>query len=268
MLHYVRRGGGRPLVLLHGFMGGSGYWARQLESWAGQFDVIAPDLPGFAGSAMLDPCRSIESMARSVLHFLDELRIGRILLLGHSMGGMVAQQMALDEPDRICKVVLYGTSPTGALPGRFEPIDASIERLRRDGVAATARMIVGTWFRDGCKHERHDLCVRAGEGASLEAAVAALQALSSWDVRPMLAQVQVPALVISGDQDRSCPPEQAYRLWRSLRNGSLCIIPGSAHAAHLEQPEIFDLAVMGFLLRDASSTRCTLALPASNLRAS
>jgi pimeloyl-ACP methyl ester carboxylesterase len=247
MLNYRRAGKGPSLVLLHGFMGGSGYWQHQLDHWSNAFDVIAPDLPGFAGSATEPPCRSIQAMAQCVLDALDEIGVGDFLLLGHSMGGMVAQEIAAHAGSRTRKLVLYGTGSTGVLPGRFETIETSIARLHDEGVDATGKRIAATWFVAGEQAQAYSLCRQAGRGTTTQAAAAALTALQSWDGRRQLADLQMAVLVISGDGDRSCSPARAYELWSSIAQCSLCIIPRSGHATHLEAPEQFDLAVRGFL---------------------
>src|SRR4029079_4406330 len=90
MLHYRRHGNGTPLIMQHGFLGGSGYWVPQFPAFGKVFDIIAPDLPGFAGSAAELAQDSIEGMAAAVIGLVDALGIDRFHLLGHSMGGMVA----------------------------------------------------------------------------------------------------------------------------------------------------------------------------------
>jgi pimeloyl-ACP methyl ester carboxylesterase len=248
MLNFHRKGHGSTLVLLHGFLGGCGYWQRQLQEWSAVFDVIAVDLPGFAGSANEVPCSSIGEMAQRVLCTLDALGVDDFQLVGHSMGGMVAQEIASREAGRVSKLVLYGTGSTGILPGRFETIDTSIARLHQDGVVTTANRIVATWFIDGDQAQAYSLCVHSGAGTTMEAAAAALEALRAWNGQPRLGELRMPVLVITGDSDRSCSPARAYDLWSSIESSRLCIVPRAAHAAHLEAPELFDLAVTGFLV--------------------
>ena len=131
MLHYRRYGKGTHLIMQHGFLGGSGYWVPQLPALGNSFDIVAPDLPGFAGSTAQPAQDSIEGMAAAVMALIDTLDINRFHLLGHSMGGMVAQQIALDHPRRLEKLVLYGTASLGDLPKRFETLQASRARIQR-----------------------------------------------------------------------------------------------------------------------------------------
>ena len=130
------------------------------------------------------------------------------------MGSMVALQIALDHPERLERVVLYGSACTGNLPDRFEPFEATIARLERLGVDACADFIVPTWFVDGEAAPYYTMCRDAGRGLHTETAIRTLRAFGEWDVCERLAEVSVPALVICGDLDRSTAPAQSYRVWR------------------------------------------------------
>jgi pimeloyl-ACP methyl ester carboxylesterase len=248
VLHYRRYGKGTPLIMQHGFLGGSGYWVPQFPAFGSAFDIVAPDLPGFAGSAAEPPANSIEAMAAAVMALADALEIDRFHLLGHSMGGMVAQQIALDHPHRLNKLVLYGTASLGDLPKRFETLEASRARLQREGIEACARRIVPTWFVEGEAAPYYDLCYQAGRGVTAAAAEKALAALGKWNVGARLNELRMPTLVICGDRDRSISLDQACALAQDITDSRLCIAPGCAHNVHLERPAFFAHAVREFLL--------------------
>ena len=248
MLHYRRHGKGTILVMQHGFLGGGGYWLPQLGVFGTTFDVIAPDLPGFACSTDEPVKDSIEGLAGAVVELINALGVDRFCMLGHSMGGMIAQQIALDYPDRVHKLVLYGTVPIGDLPKRFETLEASIARLESEGVEACADRIVPTWFVDGDAAPYYQLCYQAGRGTRVGAAVKALAGVMKWDVRDRLKELKMPTLVLCGDRDRSSAPDQAFALWEGIEGSQLCIAPGCAHNVHLEKPEFFNQVVRDFLL--------------------
>ena len=247
MLNYRRYGNGAPLVLQHGFLGGGGYWTPQLPAFGRHFDVIAPDFPGFAGSGHIEAPESVEGFSAALIGLLDELNVARTSLVGHSMGGMVALQTALDYPDRIERLVLYGAACTGNLPKRFETFETSITRIKHEGIEACADSIVPTWFVKGDGAPHFAMCREAGRGADVDAAVRALRALSQWDVCARLDELSAPVLVICGDRDRSTAPDQSYRLWEGIEGSQLCVVPGCAHNVHLERPDLFEAAVLEFL---------------------
>lgn len=250
-MNYARTGKGSPLVIVHGFLGGIAEWSDVAARLSPRFDVVAVDLPGFGGSAAVPPPASIGGYGKAVADLLDQLRIKNPILLGHSLGSMIVQQMALDSPRRFPKLVLYGAAATGRLPGRFETFDATIERLRRAGIAAGAEPIIASWFVAGRAHSAFAMYRRMAEQVNLEAAIAALRAVEAWDVTGRLAAIAAPALVIGGDRDRSTEPAEQLRLWRGLPAGQLCILPNCAHAAHLEVPEIFWQALARFLYAES-----------------
>ena len=249
MLEYRRGGKGPTLVLQHGFLGGSGYFAPQIAQLRQCHDVIAADLPGFAGSAAEPTPESIEGLSLSLLGFLDGLGVERFSLLGHSMGGMVALQSALDQPARIERLILYGTSASGRLPGRFETFERSIERLREEGLEATVARIAATWFVDGEAAPLYPLCLEAGRGVREEAAIACLRAMPAWDVTDRIGELKIPTLVLYGDRDRSYGHEDAVGLARGIPDARLCILPDCAHNVHLEKPALFNQVVADFLLQ-------------------
>jgi len=246
-LSYLRKGRGAPLVLVHGYLGGAAQWRAEIDRFADRFDVIAPDLPGFAGSAALPPADRIADFAASVVAFIDELGLGRITLLGHSMGGMIVQEIAATHPDRIARLILYGTGPLGLMPDRFEPLDISRERVRCDGVAQTIRRIGATWFRAGEAAQGFGIVAQLGATASEDAALAGLEAMGHWDGRGALSRITMPALVLWGDGDRSYRWPQVEALWQGLPDAALAVIPRTAHAAHLEKPGLFHAILDDFL---------------------
>ena len=250
-LPHRRAGAGPVLVLVHGYLGGSEQWMAEIDRFSDRFDVIAPDLPGFGDAADWAPCGTIGELAAAVTGLLDDLGIGLFTLLGHSMGGMVAQEAAAARPDRVERLVLYGTGPLGLMPDRFEPIDVSRERLKHDGVARTIRRIGATWFSCGREPKGLDLLVRIGSHASEAAALAGLDAMQRWDGRGALGRLTMPSLVLWGDGDRSYRWPQVEALWRGLPDARLAVIPGVSHAAHMEKPGLFHAILADFLRQKA-----------------
>ncbi|MGB3312935.1 MAG: alpha/beta hydrolase [Albidovulum sp.] len=246
-LSYRRAGTGQPLVLVHGYLGGSAQWQAEIDRFSAGYDVIAPDLPGFAASAGCNPVDRIEGFVAAIIGLLDELGVTTFMLMGHSMGGMIAQEMAARHGDRVTRLVLYGTGPLGVMPDRFETLDISRQRLRADGVAETTRRIGATWFRDGEQATGFGLVAALGAQASEAAAMGALDAMDHWDGRPAIPTLTMPSLVIWGDGDKSYRWPQTEALWRALPDAGLAVLPRAAHAAHLEKPGIFQAMLGEFL---------------------
>ena len=124
-------GKGFPLVLVHGFLGSSKMWEPQIEVLKNNYRVVTPDLPGFGRSNKVKPYNNINDMAQTILDCLKEKKIEKFYLLGHSMGGMIAQEMAKKGVSKISKLVCYSTGPSGEMPGRFETVDQSRENFKK-----------------------------------------------------------------------------------------------------------------------------------------
>ncbi|MEM5518939.1 alpha/beta fold hydrolase [Henriciella sp. AS95] len=247
-LPYLRAGSGHPLVLIHGYLGGAAQWKREIAHFSTRYDVIAPDLPGFGAASDRAGCDTIADMAKAVCALLDDLGVKEFALLGHSMGGQIAQQIAADRPMAVSKLMLYGTGPLGLMPDRFEPIEVSRQRLSADGVAHTIERIGATWLKAGRDAPCFPLLVDIGARANPQAAMAALDAMANWDGRDALAGFLMPTLVIWGDSDRSYRWPQVQSLWTSIPDVQLSVVPGTAHALHLEKPDLFNSLISDFLV--------------------
>lgn len=234
------------IVFVHGFLGGSRQWKGQAQALNG-FDVAAVDMPGFGENAHLEALDSIAANADWILSDLSQRGIETFHLVGHSMGGMVAQEIVATAPERIRRLVLYGTGATGELPGRFETIGVSKRRAEADGSIATARRIVATWFLNQSNAAAYEDCAELAEQSSLQAILAGLDAMHVWNGDARLQDINAETLVIWGDQDRTYPWRQTERLWQSIPGASLAVVPNCAHATHLEKPEIFNSVLQDFL---------------------
>ena len=243
-------GNGIPLVLVHGFLGSSDMWGPQINFFKDTFRVIAPALPGFGNSNTINSCNSIECMAKAILNLLEKKRIKKFNLLGHSMGGMIVQEMANIASEKILKLICYGTGPRGNIPGRFETIDQSREKLKINGLKSTAHRIAKTWFIEGENAKYFYLCDEAGEQTSIEAADNGLIAMKNWDGIKNLQYIKNETLIIWGDQDKAYNFNQVETLRDNIPNSDLNIIKGCSHNVHLEKPEEFNRVVEKFLKRN------------------
>lgn len=236
----------RPLVLVHGFMGGSDQWRLQ-SPLADSREVIALDLPGFGKNAHLDPIDRIDGFAAWTLAELTDRGITEFDLLGHSMGGMIVQEMVQLAPERVAKLILYGTGAAGELPERFETIETSIKRASEDGATATARRISATWFLAYEEAAEYEACAEIAQKAGLPALHAGLRAMQNWTGVGHLAQIRSNCLIIWGDRDRTYAWSQIEQLWTSIPSTQLAVIPNCAHAVHSEAPKLFNEIVERFL---------------------
>ena len=243
-------GSGIPLVLIHGFLGSSEMWTPQIEFFKDDFRVIVPALPGFGKSQAINSCDSIQCMAELILNSLELKKIKNFNLLGHSMGGMIVQEMAKLAGEKILKLICYGTGPRGNIPGRFETIDQSRKKLKINGLESTAHRISKTWFIKGDKAKYFYLCKAAGKQTSLEAADNGLVAMKNWSGVENLKNIKNETLIVWGNQDKAYNFNQVETLNNNIPNSDLKIVDGCSHNVHLEKPEEFNIIVEEFLKRN------------------
>jgi 2-hydroxy-6-oxonona-2,4-dienedioate hydrolase len=173
--------------------------------------------------------------------------VDRFDLLGHSMGGMIVQEMVAMAPERVARLVLYGTGAFSHVEGRFETYEESKRRAQADGARATARRIAATWFRQGEQAPGYEACAAIAEQTSLQAIHAGIDAFGNWSREANLPNIAAPTLIIWGEHDKSYAWSQIEQLWRTIPGASLAVVPGCAHAVHLEKPELFNLLLADFL---------------------
>jgi len=241
------RHGGAPLVMLHGFLCGGDLFAPNISVIRTAVDVVTVDLPGFGNSCNVRGADSISAMAAQVMHTLDAVQPGTFDLLGHSMGGMVALQIALDAPARVRKLILFATNSDGNLPERFETFAESKTRLQENGMEAARREIAAMWFVDGAAHPRYPDCLACSDRVGMPAALAALSAMENFDVTAQLAAITHPTLIIGARLDRTYAPRRLQEMQREIPGARLCFMQGCAHNAHLEDEKTFNRLVLDFV---------------------
>ena len=243
-------GSGNPLVLVHGFLGSSEMWSPQIKFFKDNFRVIVPALPGFGKSNNIASCDSIECMAKAILSLLEKKEIKSFNLLGHSMGGMIVQEMTKLVNEKVLKLICYGTGPIGNIPGRFETIDQSREKLKIDGLEITSKRIAKTWFIEEERAKYFHLCNQAGKQTSIEAADNGLIAMKNWNGVKNLKNIKNETLIVWGDQDKAYNFKQVETLNNNIPNSNLKIVKGCSHNVHLEKPDEFNMIVTEFLKRN------------------
>jgi pimeloyl-ACP methyl ester carboxylesterase len=247
-------GSGLPLVLLHGFPLDHRMWQGQAPL-AEHLRLLAPDLRGFGGSAG-STASSIAGMADDVAALLDALHVTRpAVICGLSMGGYVAQHMAVRHPGKVAALVLVDTRLEADTPearaaradlaakvGRLGPrilADAMIPRLLAGSPAATG---------DAGRAAIEEAVRRMIEEQPVPAIQAALAALGGRpDMTEAMRGVRVPTLLVVGAEDAITPPECLARAEEIMPCGRLLVVPRAGHMTPLEVPAVFNAAVLEFL---------------------
>ena len=240
-------GKGFPFVFVHGYLGSSEMWNFQKEFFSKHYRVIIPALPGFGESHNVKSLDSINKMARQIIDLLDQKNIDKFNLIGHSMGGMIVQEITKLIGDRVNKLICFATGSIGEIPGRFETIDETREKLKKDGIEVSFSRVPKKWFVKGDKDKNYYLCKKAVKDVSLETADNALLAMKNWRGKENLKNIKNETLIIWGDKDTSYNFDQVDTLNKNIKNSRLEIFKDCAHNVHLEQPDQFNNLVKKFI---------------------
>lgn len=254
-LHYVEAGAGEPLVLLHGIGASLEDWEFQIPAFARHYRVIAPDLRGFGRSERRAPF-TVAQFAADVWALLDALGITQCLLVGHSMGGAVALQMSVDQPERIRRLVLADTLPSfraNTLAKRllFATRYATMGLL---GPKRLASAISKKLFPAPEQAALRERVTRRSEDTDRQVYLDTIRGLVDWAVDDRLERLAMPVFVIAAEFDYF-PGSDAIHFAAQLPKARLRIFPGAHHAVPLEQPKRFNAAVLRFLKAEPAGAR-------------
>ena len=247
-LHYVEAGSGPPLVLIHGLGGSHLDWEHQIAHFAPRYRVIAPDLRGFGDTPCGRRLYSIRRLARDVVGLLGALGVTRFDLVGHSMGGAIAQQIALDADGRVRKLIVANSMPMFR-PQTLRHWTEFSYRWVVMGLLGPARLArIGAWrMYPGDEHAlEREKSIARGARNTRYAYLAALAALGRWSVMMRLGQLCMPVLIVASEHDYFTR-EETIRFAHALPRGRLRIIKGAHHGLPAEMPALFNDLLARFL---------------------
>ena len=248
---YRQAGDGPEVVLyLHGVGGDRTNFDAQIGACGPGFSHIAWDMPGYGDSAAL-PEMTFPALARSAVRLLDELRVERAHIVGHSMGGMVAQEIAATHQERLASLVLSATSPAFGKPDgdwQREFLAARLKPLDEGKTPADlAPKVVDALMSPDADGVARAAAVASMSRISPDAYRAALTCLVGFDRREALGDIRVPTLCLAGEHDTTAPPKVVARMADAVPGAEYVLLPGVGHLANLEDPEAFNAALAGFI---------------------
>ncbi len=246
---------GLPLVFLHGLGGDAEQWRPQLDGFSEHYRAIAWDMPGYGDSAPME-AMTFTGLADAVVTLLDRLAIQRAHLVGHSMGGMIAQTFARRHADRLRSLTLVATSGSFGKNAAGQVDDAwrqsFIERRlgpldRGASLAELAPKVVKGLIGDQPDAEGLEQAIMSMAGVPEDGYRAAVSCLAAFDGEADLAKIQTPTLLVAGEKDPVAPPKVMARLAERIPGSNLEILTGAGHLLNLEQPSAFNRILDGFL---------------------
>jgi pimeloyl-ACP methyl ester carboxylesterase len=231
----------KGVVFLHAFPYSPRMWEAEMALLKTRLPVLAPHYLGL----------SLEEAAKEVLAEMEEMGLERAVFVGLSMGGYLIFELFRKAPERFLGVVL---SSTRAGPDSEEARRnryALRERVLKEGVGFLPEVLLPGHLGRTTRETKPKVVEKAKAmilEASPEKVAESLKALAERpDSTPLLLRMEVPALVLVGEEDTLTPPEEAKKMWKALLDGRMLILPETGHLANLENPKAFRTALLGFL---------------------
>jgi 3-oxoadipate enol-lactonase len=242
-----------PVLFLHGLGATAESWSLQVPSFSSAgFRLLVPDIRAFGRSTYPGGSMFVAELARDMVSLLQFACVDRAHVVGISMGGAIALQLALDYPHLVHKLVLVNTF------SHLRPQKASVWAyfalrfvlIHTTGMAFQAKAVAKRVFPRPDQAELRRLLCNQILQADPAGYRAAMRALARFDVRERLAQLSLPVLVITGERDTTVPPASQRDLANRIPNARQIVISQAGHAASVDCPEEFNRSVIHFLTDD------------------
>ncbi|MBO4274020.1 3-oxoadipate enol-lactonase [Microbispora triticiradicis] len=238
-----------PVVVLGPSLGTTlDLWEPQLAALTRTSRVLRYELPGHGGSPAVSGF-TVDDLAAGVLALLDRHDHGRFSYAGVSLGGAVGTTLALRAPDRVASLVLCCTSARFGTPESWRERAALV---RAEGTGPLVETTRSRWFTAGFPGAGRYLDML--RGADPEGYAACCDALAAFDVRDRLGEVRAPTLVVAGAEDPATPPAHAEVLAEGIPDATLLVVPGAAHLATAERPDVVTEAIVRHLTTTSRRT--------------
>lgn len=245
---YHDTGSGPAVLLVHAFPLSSDMWQAQIDALAADYRVIAPDLRGFGASEYGTEAVSIDHYAADLAALLDSLGIQDVAYCGLSMGGYIAFAFLRRYRERVRALVLADTRAGPDTEEARAKRQTNALRAEEEGTGPLAdeqipAMVAGT-TGPGVRNQMRAMFL----AASRQGTAGALRAMAARpDSRSLLATIDIPTLIIVGEQDSLTPPDEARAMHTAVANSTLVTIPDAGHLSAMEQPDAFNTALRRFL---------------------
>ncbi len=254
-LYYKERGSGDPLLLLHGLGSSAHDWQLQLNAFALHYRVIAPDMRGHGRSDKPRGPYSVPLFAADAAAFMRALNLPPAHVVGLSMGGMIAFQLAVDAPQLLKSLVVIN-SASELVPRTWAEKKDLFTRLliaHLMGMRKMGQFLGKRLFPEPQQAELRRIFAKRWAQNNKRAYLASFHALIGWSVTERLEKIQCPTLVVAGDMDFfPLPYKREYTA--KIPRAKLVVIPNSRHATPVDQPEKFNAVLKTFLTANANKT--------------
>ena len=243
-INYKVAGEGRPLLILHGWGSSSDSWVKVAELIAEKgYAVIAPDLPGFGKTSAPSAVWGVEEYADFVNDFAQKLGLRKFILTGHSFGGQMAIQFAVQHPEKAEKLVLLAAAAVRCTPGVAKKLVMAVAK----SVSFLLYLVPFEDLRHNIKNALY-MAIRRPDYMKTQGIMRdVFKKVITQDLTAKFSKISVPTLIIWGDKDEMTPVQDAYLMDELIPNSKLEVIEGGKHALNFQMPEKLSVSITQFL---------------------
>jgi 3-oxoadipate enol-lactonase len=243
---------GAPVVMLSHSLGSDlSMWDPQMKVLEARFRVLSYDTRGHGQSEVPEGAYTLDQLVDDAAALLEALKIDRVHFIGLSMGGMIAQGLALKHPGRIESLVLCDTS--AMIPEAAQAvIQERIDTARREGLAALVDGTLARWFTPGYlkrKTSEAELIRRIFLATPAAGYIGCTEAIRRLNYLEALTRIQCPALILVGAEDPGTPVAASQAIHAKIAGSKLVVIPAASHLSNIEQAEGFNTNIVEFLTK-------------------
>jgi pimeloyl-ACP methyl ester carboxylesterase len=255
-IHYETSGTGDPLLLLHGLGGSTEDWAPQVAAFASHYQVITLDVRGHGRSAKPRGPYRVEDFTADARAVLLQVGAGPVHVVGLSMGGMIALQLALDAPEVVKTLVIVNSGPE-VRPNKLRDRLLLWQRAlltRAVSMETWGRILAERLFPEADQGDARVALRTRWARNDKRAYLASFQAIRRWSVAARLGEIGQPMLVVAAELDYT--PVETHRAWAArVPNARVLVVPGSRHATPADRPGEFNRSVGEFLAEETATLR-------------
>ncbi|MDD5166230.1 MAG: alpha/beta hydrolase [Candidatus Omnitrophica bacterium] len=255
-LYYEVHGKGEPLLLIAGLGSDSSSWAGVIKIFSAQFRTIVFDNRGTGRSGIIRKPYTIRRMADDTVRLLNHLGIERAHVIGHSMGGYIAQEIAINYPGRINKLILEATAPVSSKRNNALFFEFYKKLRKKENFADWVRAwtfwsfspktfdsgsFVGTFIKKAAEYPYP---------VSADGFKAQIEAIATFDARPKIGAIKAKTLILEGKDDILITPQEAAMLAKNIHKSVFQLLDDVGHCIHIENPKLFTGIVLKFINPD------------------
>ncbi len=241
---------GAPVVVLsHSLSSSLLMWNLQMDALSPYFQVLRYDIRGHGGSDAPSGAYTLELLARDVVSLLDALDVDRVHFVGLSLGGMIGQSLALNDPDRLRSLSLCDTA--AVVPAEAQPLwQERMDQARTKGMESLLDQTLERWFTPSFLKQNSKMVALIRQQILVTPAsgyIGCAEAIRRLNYLEQISEIRVPTLIMVGEEDPGTPVSASVAMHDRISNSELVILPSARHLSNVEQAKAFNTALLRFL---------------------